>query len=530
MSTTDTTQRPDPDQTAVVRSDPDAIPPVDGPQLRLWIERQTGIRIANQAVCSGHVAPWDFFQRIHLERPPLALVLGPRGGGKSFLSALDTHLISLRSPKHETRILGGSKAQSEQIVRGLRELIGEGQDRGNWKSERAIRLLRGGAEYPNGSQVSILAASPTSVRGPHVPSLKLDEIDEIDPEIREAAMGMCMGRRLDSASVLMTSTWHRPHGPMAGLIERAHAGDFPLFTFCIFEVLERCTPERSGRQQGDGRFEKCADCPLMRHCYEGVGDRELPKAKRSDGHYPIDSLIQKLRAVSVRTFEADYLCKGPKTDGIWFPGFDAATHISPDAEYDPTIPVHISIDSGVFTGAVFLQVATRYGPGGPIEEVRVFADYLTEGLTAERNAIAILELARTRCNGRVEGFSTDPSGGSRNAVGPTVLAEYERVGLRPMQRWPRLGVADGLALLESFVQPADGRTRFSIHPRCVATTQAMQNYRRARRGGQWQDYPEDPQHPFEELVDALRGGLLVRFPNGRSPQPNFARVPARQVF
>ena len=46
--------------------------------------------------------------------------------------------------------------------------------------------------YRNGSQVSLLAASPTSVRGPHVPSLKLDEVDEIDPDIRESAMGMAM--------------------------------------------------------------------------------------------------------------------------------------------------------------------------------------------------------------------------------------------------------------------------------------------------------------------------------------------------
>jgi hypothetical protein len=58
----------------------------------------------------------------------------------------------------------------------------------------------------------------------------------------------------------------------------------------------------------------------------------------------------------------------------------------------------------------------------------------------------------------------------------------------------------------------------------------MQNYRRAKRGGQWQDWPEDPQHPHEELVDALRGGLRTYFPNGRCPEPNYARVSARRVF
>jgi hypothetical protein len=31
------------------------------------------------------------------------------------------------------------------------------------------------------------------------------------------------------------------------------------------------------------------------------------------------------------------------------------------------------------------------------------------------------------------------------------------------------------------------------------------------------DYPKDPQHPFEELVDPLAGGLKLEFPQGREP-------------
>ena len=111
--------------------------------------------------------------------------------------------------------------------------------------------------------MSILAASSTSVRGPHVPSLKLDEIDEIDTECREAAMGMCMSRRGQSASVVMTSTWHRLGGPMARLIDEAKSGSFPLYSFCTFEVLERCPDERSGPA-----LENCPSCPIQRYCHD----------------------------------------------------------------------------------------------------------------------------------------------------------------------------------------------------------------------------------------------------------------------
>ncbi len=331
-----------------------------------------------------------------------------------------------------------------------------------------------------------------------------------------------------SASVLMTSTWHRVEGPMAALIDRARAGEFPLYSFCVFEVLERCPDERSGPH-----LERCDECPLKPWCHE---DREFdplgrPKAKRSRGHYAIDALIQKARIVGIRTFEADYLCRGPKADGLWFSTFDPVANVSEMAEYDPLFPVHLAVDSGVHTGAVFFQMVPRPTSSGMVEEVRVFAEHLDEGRPAEHNAREILEIARNRCNGRIDFPSTDPAGGSRNPVGPTVLAEYERAGLRDLRPWPSgASVNDGLALVESFVRPADGGTRLLVHPRCERTIHAFRNYRRAKRAGQWTDHPEDPQHPHEDLLDALRGGLRLRFPEGRTSRPTLSRVPARNVF
>ena len=34
------------------------------------------------------------------------------------------------------------------------------------------------------------------------------------------------------------------------------------------------------------------------------------------------------------------------------------------------------------------------------------------------------------------------------------------------------------------------------------------------------DWPEDPQHPSEELVDSLRGGLGAVFPEGGHRNPH----------
>jgi hypothetical protein len=463
-----------------------------------------GAKVIDRSVCAGHSAPLDFLMAWVHDRPPISLVHGPRGGGKSFLRALATHFDSIHYDRHATRILGGSLAQSKQVYHALRSF--EARMPGLFQSFTAARSV-----YLNGSDVEVLAASSKSVRGPHVPSLALDEVDEIDAELREAAMGMSMATPSASAMVSMTSTWHRIGGAMAGLVDRAESGAFPFWRFCAFEILETCSEARSGPQ-----FENCPACPLVSWCHDSPDGR--PKAKRSAGHYAIDSLIQKVQATSRRTFEADYLCKGPKADGLWFTEFDDS-NISPRADYDPRLELHLAVDPGVTTGAVFFQTlaATDPNTGNDRTEVRVVADLLVENRAAEDVARELREIARTRFHDRIDRWSLDSAGSARNAVGPRLIELYALGGLRDPRFWPKYpgSVADQLGLLESLIRAADGHRALLVHPSCKATIHALTGYRRAKRGGQWQDYPEDPQHPHEDLVDALRGGVATALPWGR---------------
>lgn len=491
-----------------------------------------GVQVAGVPVCRGHAAPLDFLATWYFDRPSLSLVHGPRGGGKSYLSALSTHFDSIRHPKHGTRILGGSLAQSQQIYNALREFCEATGD------DQLATLTKTQARYFSGSDVSMLAASRTSVRGPHIPTLRLDEVDEIDPEIREAALGMCMARGGIPAMVVMTSTWHRVGGPMGELVEKAESGAFPLHRFCTFEVLERCPESRSGlRIGGPDLYEHCPSCPLRPWCHEElvpdpVTGIELPKAKRSAGHYAIESLAQKVQAASLRTFEADYLCKGPKADGLWFKSYDDQLNVR-EVEYRPRLPLHLAIDSGVSTGAVFFQVETTLNPatGKPDSWVNVLLDYFVEDVPAETVARQVRELARQHFGDRIDVFSTDSAGGSRNPVGPTVIRQYDRGGLKNPRFWPKHAgsVLDQLNLLDALILGADGWRALRVHPRCQWTRRALQNYRRAKRGGQWIDQPEDPQHPHEELIDSLRGGLKLALPDGRGV-PKAGRPAPANIF
>ena len=475
-----------------------------------------GIRIASEAICRGHAAPLDFVSAWLLDRPDMSLVCGPRGGGKSYLSAFATLAESMGHDGHATSVLGGSLAQSQQ-VRDALDTFREGGAAASFRSFTATTC-----SFINGSSVSILAASPTSVRGPHVPTLRLDEVDEIDPEIREAALGMCMARGGVRASVAMTSTHHRLGGPMAQLLDRSKAGDFPSWTFCTFEVLERCPEERSGPN-----LEKCPECPIQRWCHADGGE---PKAKRSDGHYAIDSLIQKAKSTSLRTFEAEYLCEGVRADGIWFPKFSRATHVGEDAEYIPGLPVMIAIDCGTsrFTGATFMQRVPR---ADGTHKVHVFADYLGIDEISEVNAKAILRVAEQRCNGRIDAVRLDPASKQRTGIGRIVYAEYDDVfGRRVVAAWPLRTVRDSIDLLASFIEPAAGGVALRIHPRCQHTIDSLMAFRRQKTGGIFVDAPEREQHPAEDMVDALKGGLCDWFPDGRVVRDVLQRTHAGRVM
>ena len=521
--------------------------PDDAEWLYAWLAAYLGIHVPHRPVCRGHSSPFRMLAQQFLERPPIALWHGPRGGGKSFLSAVETHLTSRFRAGHGTCILGGSKQQSKQIYNALDYLNREaggvvGGEEFHDRDQIGPRdLLAESALYRNGSEVSILAASHTSVRGPHVPSLKLDEVDEIDPDIREDALGMAMEMRrrgrVHTASILMTSTWHRSNGPMAGLMQKAAEGAFPAHTFCTFEVLQRCPDDRSGPWVGgEARYLNCPSCKLRPWCHSDCGrngPEKLPKAKRSGGHYSIDSLIQKVDSASPQTVESDYFSMGPQPKGLWFPNFShkAGGNVTPEAEYLPGIEVHTPIDSGNHTGGVLFQVETVRDGEYEHERVRVFADYYSVGRGARLAATEFMQVAAQRCESRMDRPTTDPAGKAATAVGPVVLGEYEAVGFRP-KPWPSYpgSVRQGLNLIDSFLCTATGRRDLIIHPRCKHLIDAFRHYERKKLRGEYLDEPADPQHPYEDMIDALRGGLHAAYPEGRRPEPRLTRVPARQVF
>jgi hypothetical protein len=153
----------------------------------------------------------------------------------------------------------------------------------------------------------------------------------------------------------------------------------------------------------------------------------------------------------------------------------------------------------------------------------VFADYHSFNRGAFTVARDVIAMSSERCGGRVDWAATDPTGRSNTAIGVSVYQEYARAGLR-IHSWPVKAVLDSLALLESFVSISP--PELMVHPRCQHLIEAFHNFKRARRAGQFIDKPIEPQHPYEDLIDALRGVIDDKYPEGRALQTRLIPVHA----
>ena len=418
--------------------------------------------------------------------PKELLIVGPAGTGKTFPVLCMLHVLATGYAGLRILICRQTRASLTNSVLVTFEQEVLAADGMGWLAGSVSRSTRMSYRYPNGSEVALGGLDkPDRILSTGWDLIFVNEAIETREDAWDA-----LGSRLDRPGrprrfgYLLADT--NPGAPNHWLKTRCDEGRTSLW-----ETSHKANP---------AMFDGVAWTPA--------------------GLAYLDRL-DRLRGTRRKRLKEGLWASG---EGTWFDTFDTSTHVSETAAYDPRWPVHFAVDSGVETGAVWFQV--REGVDGP--RVTVFADYYKYNLPAYDVGLELLALTRALC-GRIDRGTQDPSGSSKSPTGPTVTGEYRRAGL-DLNGWPSYSgsVSDGLNLLESFV--AVDPPALLIHPRCSHLIDAFANYKRKRYRDQWADVPEDPQHPYEELMDALRGGLQDKFPEGRRPEPKLLRVPARRVF
>lgn len=198
--------------------------PVTDDELKRYIHTAFGIIIPDTQVCEEHCTPFQAFAEAYFARSPVTVWKASRGfGGKSHLLALLGHAEATVLSADVT-ILGGSGEQALRVMEYLQAFAGLDQEK---TKRRSV--------YSSGGRVVALMASSSSVRGPHPQRMRLDEVDEMELEILDAAMGQPMGSQSVAKQTVMSSTHHYPDATFTEVLKRAEDNGWPLREWCYLE-------------------------------------------------------------------------------------------------------------------------------------------------------------------------------------------------------------------------------------------------------------------------------------------------------
>ena len=206
-------------------------------ELYWAVQALWGVVIPRTPVCPDHVTPFQVFADAFFNRDgSIAFWHGSRGlSGKSFtLATLGLTKAVFRGAN--CNILGGSMAQSTNVHEAMRSALDFEDAPREMIVHEGLQEIR----LTNKAKIRPLTASQKTVRGPHPPFLLLDEIDEMELAILDAALGQPLPQKNNHGETIppytvMCSTWQNPEGTFTAIKRRFEERGLPTKAWCYRE-------------------------------------------------------------------------------------------------------------------------------------------------------------------------------------------------------------------------------------------------------------------------------------------------------
>lgn len=275
-------------------------------ELCLFINYALNVKIPNKKVCKNHHSPFEIIADLFFERVDNAVIMGNRSGGKTFLIVGILNFLNLVFKSNYSITTAGSI--KEQAVEGYKHL--KSLMKNNWwLGNRVIETIQSRTRFINDSELEITVATMQGFNSKHPNILIVDEFDLItDWQVIEECFSMSCSKNGYLPQTIFLSTRKSSTGSMNKIMTEAKERGFKVYQFCIWEVSERCK-----------RPMKCEDCQIFSKC-EGI-------ARNAIGWYSIEDIMRKARNMDRNTWNAQWQCKTPVTQGSFFSEFSKASHV-----------------------------------------------------------------------------------------------------------------------------------------------------------------------------------------------------------
>lgn len=415
-------------------------------------------RIPVVPVCPGHCSPFDPISDAFFGFTHNYLKHANRHGYKTMGEAFLLFIESVQFKGCKSKILGGSKEQSKATYEYIEDFADIPACYEYTKS-----VLTEKARFLNKSEIAILTQSTKSVRGPHPQKLRLDEIEEFDPNVFKSALSQTRSFGGVHASIGMSSTHHKRIGIMASLLKEAASRGIDLYQWCIFEVMEPCTLKSC---------DLCKSVTKVNLEGETVSFYDVckGKAKRSRGYYSLEEVLDKFALLPFEDFCAEWLCEAISLSGYVFPKFDSREeeiHVTKRASYDPNLPLTRCWDFGWSGATAILWVQVDGNRQKRIIDEAWFIMTPLPEICRE-----VWEKPYRSSTGKIKDYG-DPAGkgGKDKIIGVDDITYLRTQGIDIIDK--ASGIPEGLRLINGALEITNGVPGLIVHPRCIRLIEYM---------------------------------------------------------
>ena len=294
-----------------------------------------------------HTAPFKYVSDMFFERVRSSIAFANRTGGKTLDVAVLNHLDMKFKAGCEVASAGSTLDQADKVYRYFR----------SFHKHHILEQLfetpptKSKTIYRNSSILEVITGTVKGLNSPHPQKARIDEVELMDWHVLQEGMSMTVSSEAAMAQLTLLSTRKYDSGTFQRLLSEADEKGIKIYSWCIFEALERCT-------------RKCEDdpkygmCPIIDKC-KGI-------AHYCNGFYLIDDLIDKTKLMDNDVYSAQWLCKKPSTETLVYGNY-----------YIDEIHNNFPIDNIPDTTYIIVLSAIDFGssPGHNFVYLKCWCDY-----------------------------------------------------------------------------------------------------------------------------------------------------------
>lgn len=316
-----------------------------------------GMEIPYTSCSDWTVSPFEWFCAVYFGWVTSSVALAGRGGSKTMLASIMNWMWGTFSPGCQSRHAAAIKEQAKVASDYLR---GYKKDKvlGSVFEKNAVNTYD--VRWLNGSDWRIVTGSMSGVSGQHPAKLTLDEIEFWDIAAIEQTFDVPVNRGEHKKIWAGFSTRQRSFGAMNWLVEEAPKRGIPLYSWNVFETMQRCKTCIAKDQHPHGSDkERQSVCNLWEDCHgekatKATGWRTLEEAQEIKQHH------------SLHQWKVQQLCEKPSDSGLVLHNFEheyAPVGNYTTRNYDPSREWYAIHDpaEGRMSALYFIQIYEEEG-------------------------------------------------------------------------------------------------------------------------------------------------------------------------